>query len=86
MTDADLKGLIYEFIKMRKMKKKPLTDLALTRQLDNLMRLSNDIEEQKEIVGNSIDSCWDKFYPLKKGVSNVQGNTKRNGDEYAFLG
>jgi hypothetical protein len=85
IEDAELKALIYGFIKMRKLKKKPLTDLALTRQLDNLMRLSNDIEEQKEIVGNSIDSCWDKFYPLKKGANNVQRDIKADGSEYDFL-
>ena len=87
ITDADLKGLIYEFIKMRKLKKKPLTDRALTIQLNKLLKMSTDVEELKQIVEKSIVRCWDEFYELKKEVkSDVSGNNQRNGDEYAFLG
>ena len=87
ITDADLKSLIYEFIKMRKLKKKPLTDRALTIQLNRLIKMSTDVEELKQIVEKSIVRCWDEFYELKKEVkSNVSGNSQRNGDEYAFLG
>lgn len=90
INDAELKVLIYEFIKMRNLKKKPLTDLALTKQINKLQKLSNDIEEQKEIVDKSIVKCWDEFYELKKEqgkvVRDVSTNPKRSGDEYAFLG
>ena len=87
ISDAELKGLILEFIKMRKMKKKPLTDRALTIQLNKLLKLSTNLDEQKEIVEKSIVKCWDEFYPLRKEAeNNVQEGVKRNGDEYAFLG
>lgn len=85
IEDADLKGLIYEFIKMRKMKKKPLTDRALTIQLNKLLKLSTSVEEQKQIVENSIVRCWDEFYPLKKEANDVQGIRKTDGSEYDFL-
>lgn len=86
ISDEELKKLIYGFIQMRNLKKKPLTDLALERRIDELFKLSNDLEEQKKIVGNSIDSCWDKFYGLKKETNDVTKPTKRYGGEYAFLG
>ena len=86
IADAELKGLIYEFIKMRKMKKKPLTDRALTIQLNKLLRLSTSIDEQKQIVETSIVRCWDEFYPLKKEANNVSQNNRADGSEYAFLG
>lgn len=79
ISDDGLKELICEFIKMRNLKKKPLTDRALTMQLNKLLKLSSNLEEQKAIVDKSIVKCWDEFYPLKddiKGsVSNV-GNKR----------
>ena len=55
-----------------------------------MQKLSNDIEEQKEIVGKSIDKCWDEFYELKKEqgkvVRDVSTNPKRSGEEYAEFG
>lgn len=86
ITDEELKKLIYGFIQMRNLKKKPLTDLALTRQINKLFKLSADIEEQKEIVGKSIDRCWEEFYPLKREADNVQSSNRASGEEYAFLG
>lgn len=87
ITDNDLKELIYEFIKMRKLKKKPLTDRALTIQLNKLVKLSSNIEEQKTIVENSIVKCWDEFYGLKKEKENdgIKGSNKSDGSEYAMF-
>lgn len=65
ISDNELKDLIYEFIKMRKMKKKPLTDRALTIQINKLLKLSDDIRIQKKIVEKSIVKCWDEFYEYK---------------------
>ena len=84
--DTELKDLIYEFIKMRKMKKKPLTDRALTIQLNKLLKLGSTTEERKQIIENSIVRCWDEFYPLRKEANNVQHNNKADGSEYDFLG
>lgn len=87
IADDDLRGLILEFIKMRKMKKKPLTDRALTIQLNKLVKLGANIEEQKQIVENSIVRCWDEFYPLRKEENN--GHTKSSngadGSEYSMF-
>ena len=86
INDTELKDLILEFIKMRKMKKKPLTDRALTIQLNKLLKLGSTVDEQKQIVENSIVRCWDEFYPLKKEANDVQQNNRADGSEYAFLG
>ena len=87
ITDAELKDLIYEFVKMRKMKKKPLTDRALTIQLNKLIKLGTTTEEQKQIVENSIVRCWDEFYPLRKEADNgtVKNNSKADGSEYSMF-
>ena len=62
----EVKTEIHEFIKMRKMKKKPLTDRALKIQLNKLIKLSNNEEEQIKIIDKSIVSCWDEFYEIKE--------------------
>jgi DNA-binding PadR family transcriptional regulator len=87
ITDEDLKGLIYDFIKMRNMKKKPLTDRALTIQLNKLAKLGADIEEQKQIVEKSIVKCWDEFYPLRKEADNglTKSSNGADGAEYSIF-
>lgn len=83
IDNQEIKDLLYEFIKMRTLKKKPLTDRALTIQINKLLKFSSKIEEQKEIIEKSIVKCWDEFYPLKKEENN--GNfKKRDGSEYSM--
>jgi hypothetical protein len=69
------------------MKKKPLTDRALTIQLNKLFKLGATGEEQKQIVENSIVRCWDEFYPLKKEAEDGTNtnNNKSNGSEYSMF-
>lgn len=62
----EVKELIYEFIKMRNLKKKPLTDRALKIQINKLNRLTDDPKEQIEILETSIVRNWDELYPLKE--------------------
>ena len=85
IDNQEIKDLLYEFIKMRTLKKKPLTDRALTIQINKLFKLSSKEEEQKQIIENSIVKCWDEFYPLKKEANNeiIRTSIKRDGSEYA---
>lgn len=69
IDNEEIKELLYEFIKMRKMKKKPLTDRALTMQINKLQKLSSDIEIQKKIIEKSIVKCWDEFYEYKEDIN-----------------
>lgn len=60
-----LKNTIYEFIKSRKAIKKPLTTLALKKNLNRLNELSANDEEKIEILDNSIMNGWSGVFPLK---------------------
>lgn len=66
VTDERLKENIYEFVKMRKIIKKPMTDRALKLLINKLYKLSNNIEEQLKILDKSIVNNWSDIYPLKK--------------------
>lgn len=65
-SDEDLKQTVYEFIKMRKTIKKPLTTRGLELMIKKLYQLSNNVDEQIEILNNSIMKNWLGIFPLKK--------------------
>ena len=77
VQDDDLKELLYEFIKMRKIIKSPLTDKALKMVINKLYKLSSKKEEQLEILNNSIINNWKDIYPLKGNNQNTTNNYKR---------
>lgn len=66
VKDDDIKDGINEFIKMRKLIKKPLTDRALKQLINKLFTLSTNKQEQLQILDNSIINNWSNIYPLKK--------------------
>ena len=70
--DQEVKETLYEFIKMRSMMKKPLSDRALTLIISKLNKLSSNSEEQVEILNNSIVNNWLGIFPLKKESSKTQ--------------
>ena len=88
IADDEIKELMWEFIKMRQMKKKPLTDFALTKQINKLYKISQDIEQQKEIIERTIVKNWDEFYPISqnefKSTGGNNGSTRKvDGSKYA---
>lgn len=90
IQDESVKQEIYEFIKMRKMMKKPLTDRALRLLISKLKKLSSDPVDQVQILDNSIMNNWQGIFPLKsnngyRNNNGYQGNTevKRDGSDYA---
>lgn len=70
VIDEDIKEALYEFIKMRKLIKKPMTDRALRQLINKLYTLSANKEEQLQILDNSIINNWSSLYPLKKENNN----------------
>lgn len=67
--DLQLRNTIYEFIKMRKAIKAPMTSKALKLMLSKLDKLSpNDIncETRIEILNQSIMNSWKGVFGLKK--------------------
>lgn len=79
LTD-EIKELIYEFIKMRKLKKKPLTDRALKIQINKLLKISAEPNIQKQIIEKAITKCWDEFYPITE--YEVQTQNKPVSEEF----
>ena len=66
IKNESLKELYYDYIKMRKLIKAPLTDRALKALIRKVNLLEPDnIYRQKEILENSIMNNWKSVYPLK---------------------
>lgn len=65
-SDNLLKDTVYEFIKMRKAIKKPLTTRGLELMIKKLKGLTNNIDEQIEILNNSIMNNWQGIFSLKE--------------------
>lgn len=61
----EVKTAIYEFIKMRKLIKKPLTDFALTRLLNKLQGMASDPKQQTAILEQSIVNNWQDIFPIR---------------------
>jgi len=57
-----LADLWADFVEMRRLKKKPLTDGAKARRLTELKTLVDAGHDQATILKNTIDHSWDKFY------------------------
>lgn len=61
----ELKNMIYEFIKMRKTIKKPMTTIAVKRLINKLDKFTNNDKEKIQILDKSIFNSWQDIYPLK---------------------
>lgn len=70
IEDDEVKSVFKEFIKMRKLIKKPLTDYALKRIINKLHKLSLSKEIQIEILNQSITNSWQDIYELKNMKDN----------------
>ena len=77
VTDPKLKEALIEFIKMRKLSKKPPTDHALELLIKKLNKMSSDPETQAEIVEQSILNNWQGFFPLKQIEDGRKVNYRR---------
>ena len=75
VSDENIKEALYEFLKMRKLIKKPMTDRALKQLINKLFSLSTNKQEQLEILDNSIINNWSSIYPLKKESNNSYKRT-----------
>ena len=63
--EPKLDTAVKEFITFRKKIKKPMTDHAVKLMLSKLNKLTSDIDEQVEILNQSILNGWQGIYPLK---------------------
>lgn len=66
IEDEELKNLYYEYIKMRKLIKAPMTDYMLRLLINKVNTLEpENIARQKQLLENSIVNSWKSVYPLK---------------------
>lgn len=65
-SNDELKQALLEYIKMRKLMKKPLTDYALKRQLSTLDKLAKNDAEKVAVVDQSVTRGWLGLFPLKE--------------------
>jgi hypothetical protein len=78
--DSELNSLFVDFMRMRKAKKKPMTELAIKRAINAITKLATnnrgefDTGLARQIVIQSTDHAWDGFYPLK----DYNGNRKES--------
>ena len=89
--NENLRYELKEHLKIRKLKKAPLTNHAIELSFKRLNSLSNSDDEKIEIIQNSIMNGWTGFFPLKqnngktqKRFSAVSQNTSYNIDEYEY--
>ena len=84
VEDDDVKNTICDYIKMRKLIKKPMTDRALTILINKLYKLSNNKQIQIKILEQSILKNWTDIYPYKEenNYAGYQGNAKTDLSKY----
>ncbi len=81
IEDEELKNLYYEFIKMRKLIKAPMTDRALITLIDKMNKLEPvSIERRKQLLENSIVNNWKSVYPLKDDETDVKADGRKTFD------
>lgn len=93
--NEELRSALVEFVKMRKMKKNPLTNRALSLLLTSSKKgldcLASNDAEKIDIVNQSIMRGWMGFFPLKddgssKPATQRQGKTEEDmQDEEAWM-
>ena len=67
-SDEELIKTIYEFIKMRKAIKKPLTTRGLELLITKLYKITTNVDEQIAILNDSIMNNWQGIFPLKQNT------------------
>lgn len=85
VSDNSVKAELYEYLKMRKMIKKPLTNRALQLLINKLRKLSTNADEAVQILDQSIESNWLSVYPLKTNINyqSYEKGVRRDGSDYA---
>ena len=85
--NIELRNTIYEFIKMRKGIKKPITSYGLKKMLNKLDRLASNADTKVQILDQSIEHSWNGIFELKndKGGNNNGGTQQDSKGEYDDL-
>lgn len=76
-SNHDIKDALVEFIKMRQRIRRPLTNRALTLNLEKLNDLAPNDEKKLEIIQQTIMNSWQSFYGI-----NDFGKFKKKSPSY----
>ena len=74
--DALLNTAIVDFIEFRKKIKKPMTDRAVSLMLGKLYKMTSNVNEQIEILNQSIMNGWQGIFPLKNQSNQRSARTE----------
>lgn len=85
LVAEDVKATVYEFIKMRQLIKKPLTDFALKKLLNKLNKFSLDPQTQIAILEKSIMNNWQDIYEPKAESKPAQKQSGNTIDEMQYF-
>ena len=78
VENKELRELYFEYIKMRKMIKSPLTDRALKMLIKKVETLEpDDLDRRKQLLENAIMNNWKSVYPLKDDLPRSTKRKKR---------
>ena len=83
--DEEVKTTLYEFIKMRKLIKKPLTDFALKKLINKLEKITTDPAQQVAVLENSILNNWQDIYEPKKEQQKQKVHAQASGNPFLDL-
>lgn len=77
IENEKLKTTLKEFIKMRKSIKKPLTEYGLELIIKKLNKMSVNVDEQVQILEQSIENCWQGLFEVKKKETKQESDFER---------
>lgn len=83
--DEEVKQTIYEFIKMRKAIKKPLTTHGLKLIVNKLKKFTENSKEQIDILNNSIMNNWQGIYSKEETLKKKETFNQRSYNNLDFL-
>lgn len=77
ISNDEVKKTLYEFIKMRKLMKKPLTDFALVKLIEKLEGFTTAPQVQVAILEKSILNNYQDIFPIKEEQQQAQQTPPR---------
>lgn len=84
--NIELRSTIYEFIKMRKGIKKPITSYGLKKILNELDRLAANDDEKIQILDKSIERSWAGVFELNNNGKNNKEPPKSTDPKESYKG
>lgn len=72
---TELQDAIFDFIDMRTMIKKPMTERAIKMLVNKVLKMSDNDTTRIAIIDQSIMNNWLDIYPLKNNYQKQENNS-----------